>query len=112
MAREDVTSQFPTIGEGGYHQVVNLSGEKVPYTIMAPRGRSGGADTPGTGTKANRSAGLIQEANGPRPNTIPLATRWPANAACATDTYRNVVPVPSAIGDRDFWSKRAQGPVI
>jgi hypothetical protein len=112
MAREDVTSQFPTIGEQGYHQLVNLSGEKVPYTIMEPRGRSGGADTPGTGTKANRGASLIREANGPRPNTIPMATRWPANAACATEGQRNVVPVASAIGDRDFWGKRAEGPRI
>lgn len=114
MAGEQVSSQFPTIGSEGYHTVVNLSGDKSPYTIMQPRDAGGPTDsnTPGTGTKRNRSAGMIREANGPRPNSIPMATRWPANAAAAHDCQRNVVPVPSALGNRDFWAKRAEGPVI
>jgi hypothetical protein len=112
---ESVTSNFQTMGESGIpHSVVNMSGQKSPYTLAQPRDAGGAthSDVPGVGTKANRSATLIREANGPRPNSIPLATRWPPNAACAHDVQRNVVPVPSALGNRDFWAKRAEGPVI
>lgn len=115
MANDAVTSNFPTMGEAGIpHSVVNLSGDRSPYTMVQPRDAGGAthSDVPGTGTKRQRSATLIREANGPRPNSIPLATRWPANAACATEIQRNVVPVPSAIGDRDFWAKRAEGRAI
>jgi hypothetical protein len=112
---DNVTSNFATVGEAGYHQVVNLSGDRSPYTIAVPRDKGGARQSavPGEGAGApSRSASMIREANGPRPNTIPLATRWPANAACALEIQRNVVPVASALGNRDFWAKRAEGPVI
>lgn len=113
MAREQITSQFPTMGEQGIpHSVLNLSGDRTPYTIMQPRDAGGAthSEVPGAGTKANRGASMIQNAQGPV--NKPLAMRWPANAACATEGGRNVILMPSASGSRDFWARRAEGPRI
>lgn len=116
MAREDITSQFPTIGSEGYHTVVNLSGKPSRNTMMQPRDAGGATqgNTPGTGTKGNRSGFEIKEANGPPANHVLSVYRWPDNAASALEVQRNVRLMPSAMGGGNsaFWSKRSEGPVI
>jgi hypothetical protein len=85
-----------------------------PNTMTQPRDKGGATDSraPGEGTKRNKGASLIREANGPV-NPRNLFTRWPAGAAVSPgEGARNTVPVPSAIGDRDFWARRAEGPRI
>lgn len=106
---DNVTSSFPTMGESLFSSVVNLSGKRTSYTKSEARGRSGGADVPGAGTKANRGASLIHEANGPV--NKPVAMLYAANAAEAHSTQRNVRLVPSSVGNRDFWAKRESGPI-
>ena len=68
---DSTTSQFEKVGDPTSLFNDRREGTSVDpgeNTISAPRDKGGpGAadDTPGTGTKANRSADLIKEANGP-----------------------------------------------
>jgi hypothetical protein len=41
----------------------------------------------------------------------PQMPLYEQNAASASETQRNVVPVRSAVGNRDFWEKRKYGQV-
>jgi len=102
---DNVTSNFPKVGDEGIpHSVVNLSARPSPYTMPQPRHRSGGADIPGTGTKANKGATLIHNAQGPAPCTFPKL--YEPNAACATEGGKNVRLLPRAMGDGGFWASR------
>lgn len=102
---EQVNSNFPKMGDQGIpNSVVNLSARPSPYTISQPRHRSGGADIPGAGDKANRGATLIHNAQGPAPCTFPVL--FQQNAACATEGQRNVRLLPRAMGDGGFWASR------
>jgi hypothetical protein len=55
---------------------------------------------------AKHRAGIM-ERNGA--SLRPTAMLYASNAASAGSTQRNVVTVPSAIGNRDFWTKRQYG---
>lgn len=107
MARStDVTStDFPKMGESMEH-VLNLSGERSPYTKSTPRKTMGRGSSP-TGTAAIRGRTMIKEANGPCFHI--KATLYSQNAAEASAVTRNVRIMPSAVGNRDFWSKRQYG---
>lgn len=103
---ENTISQFPKMGDEGIpNSVVNLSARPSPYTMPQPRHRSGGADIPGVGDKANRSGTLIKNAQGPAP--CHFAVLYEANAACATEGQRNVRLMPRYAGDGGFWAKRS-----
>lgn len=110
--KESTTSSFPKMGDEGIpHSVVNLSGQRSPYTMPGKgRGSVSTDKDPGAGTKANRSASLIKEAQGPvcKPQQ---KISFP-NSPEASKIQRNVRTVPSSIGNRDFWAKRAEGPRI
>lgn len=103
----NTTSNFPTVGDSFPHSVVNLSGERRPYTIQAPRDKGGATNSnpPGPG-KVNRSASLIHEANGPR--FSPVAKIVYPNAEAAGAVQRNTKFMPGT----GFWTKRAEGPRI
>lgn len=108
---DNVTSNFPKMGEEGIpSSVVDLSSRPSPYTMPQPRHRSGGADIPGAGAKANRGSSLIRNAQGPAPCTF--ATLYEPNAAEATQGQRNVKLMPRYAGDGGFWAGRAEGPRI
>lgn len=98
------TSNFPKMGDEGIHNVVNLSARPSPYTMPQPRHRSGGADIPGAGTKANKGSSLIQDAHGPSVCHFPVL--YEQNAACATEGQKNVRLLPRAMGDGGFWASR------
>jgi len=104
----DATSNFPKVGDEGYQSVVNVSGRRSRNTILQARGRSGGADIPGAGDNSHRQP---HEA-GAQPVKTEFPTRWPANAACAQDLGRMVIPAPSAVGNKAFWDQRSEGPRI
>ena len=102
---DQVTSSFPKMGDEGIpNSVVNLSARPSPYTMPQPRHRSGGADIPGVGDKANRGATLIHNAQGPSPCKFPVI--YEQNAACATEGQKNVRLMPRAMGDGGFWASR------
>jgi hypothetical protein len=69
-----------------------------------PRHNGQGADIPGAGTKANKGASLIKNAQGPAPTTFPVL--YEQNAACATEGQKNVRLLPRAMGDGGFWASR------
>ena len=99
-----VTDHFPTMGEGGYDQVMNMSGQRSPYTIERPKAGPTQPDM-GGGNAGGRSLGpTLKEGMGPQ--FRPVATRgW---AAPDSRTERNVRVVPSSVGNRDFWDARAR----
>lgn len=102
---DNVTTNFPRMGDEGIpNSVVNLSARPSPYTMPQPRHRSGGADIPGVGTKANRGATEIHNAQGPAPCKFPVI--YEQNAAVATEGQRNVRLLPRAMGDGGFWASR------
>ena len=94
------TGSFPTVGESAAaHQVTPvLSG-----TLVARKGAAGGALEAAT---ANHRANIEEHLGA---QLAPTATLYAANAAEASATYRNVKIVPSAVGNRDFYDKRATG---
>lgn len=101
---DQVTSNFPKMGDEGIpHSVVNLSGRPSPYTHPQPRHLASG-DIEGVGTKANKSADLIHNAQGPAPCHFPVL--YEQNAAVATEGQKNVRLLPRAMGDGGFWASR------
>lgn len=108
MARsgKDVsTGSFPTMGTSAATTVDNLSGQKSRNTkTVVRKGESKGGMLEGA-TAVHRPN--IQERMGAQLH--PSATLYAPNAASASDEQRNTRFVPSAIGNRDFWAKRAEG---
>lgn len=105
------TTSFPKMGESLLQSVVNLSGERSPYTTQVGK-KTGGRGASPTGRSAHRGQTMIHEAHGPACHI--QATLYKANAVEANDTMRNVHVVPSVVGrpDAGFWSKRQYGQSI
>jgi len=104
MADMTFSGPFPTMGDEGIpSSIVNISGERSPYTKVAPKG---GAPTGPDVTSTNGHAGstVIRDAQGPTQR--PVTTICYPNAPEAS-TPRGVRVMPSAIGNRDFWAARA-----
>lgn len=106
------TSNFEKVGESFPHSVVNLSGERRPYTIQAPRLKGGPTSSmqPGEGSGAPaRSSALNNEAHGPQ--FTPTAKIVYANSEESGKTQRNTRFLN---GPRrgSFWTKRLEGPQI
>lgn len=100
---DNATSNFPTMGESLLSNVVNLSGQKVPYTTQETKqgfGKSGSNDP---ANKGNRGRSLIRNANGPR-CYIAEKIVYPNEGAEAGKTYRSVKRVRGGSG---FMGARA-----
>ncbi len=94
------TSDFPKVGS--YDSVVNMSGQRSPYTM--PEARKGPMnDNPPDSSAAKRGATMIRDADGP--TFRPVATRgW---APGYGETGRGMRIMPSRTGLGDFWSSRS-----
>jgi hypothetical protein len=102
-----MSAQFPTMGEypleGG---LVNMSGERSAYTTPeARKGPSADAMDGPTGHKGAIS--MSGEHNGPR--FRPMTTICYPNTPEAGATGRGMRTLPSSVGNRDFWDRRADG---
>lgn len=107
------SSCFPTIGESVLQHVMNVSGQRSPYTKTMAKKTQGRGASP-TGRAAVRGRSLISEANGPQFHIS--AKLYEQNAACASETYANTrlmkvaVPREDRVGSAsDFWTKRQFG---
>lgn len=101
-----MASQFPKMGEEPLvGTVVNVSGERSPYTKSVPRkGPAGDSESePAT----HRGVGADATGEHAGPTFRPVTTLYAQNAAAASDTGRGMRTVRSAIGNRDFWDQRA-----
>jgi hypothetical protein len=106
-------SDFPLMGEDVVHQVVNVSGNRSPYTKEVPKQTMGRGKSP-TGVMASRGRSVINEAHGPR--CYIQETLYHANAAESSATERNVKIMPKSMSRPDtggalsgFWAKREFG---
>lgn len=107
MADKTQTS-FPKMGDDGIpNSVVNISGQRSKYTTPVPKtgNAKGGSGEPAT---ASHRTGKLERLGA---KGAPQATLYKQNAAEASATQRNVRTVPSAVGNRDFYSKRQYGQV-
>jgi len=104
---DNETTQFEKVGDDGIiSHVVNMSGQRSPYTIEVPRDKgSASGDIQGVGTKSNRSATLIHEANGPACH-VQATISYP-NAEGVNQTLRNVRLVKPS-GGNNFYGARAE----
>lgn len=108
MARRDTrsfgdttTDTFPKMGDGFPGSLVNMSGQRSPYTTPVPR-KGPASDDIGGGGAGGLSHTMIHEAHGPA--FRPVASRgW---APEYPETGRAIRTVPSAVGNRDFWDRR------
>jgi hypothetical protein len=96
------TTSFPTVGS--YDHVMNMSGQRSPYTIPEARKGPTTPDMGGGNGSARRSPSVIRNAQGP--TLRPVATR--GFAPEYPETGRAFRTVPSAIGVRGFWQSRAE----
>lgn len=96
------TSEFPKMGDDGMAGVVNMSGQRSPYTQERPRS---GPTTPDMGGSpaGGRSSTMIHEAHGP--TFRPVASK--VQGSEYPDTGRGMRTVASSVGNRDFWASRA-----
>ena len=104
-----VKTSFEAMGDSGIpNEIVNMSGNRSPYTQMGgPRGGAGKSDGPDSSDGIRKSV-QIHEAHGPR--LAPVTRIYEGNAAEATQSGRNVRLMNRTEGD--FWAKRTNGPVI
>lgn len=96
------TSTFPKMGDDGMASLVNMSGQRSPYTMPQERH---GPTTPDLGGSpaGGRGSSMIHEAHGP--TFRPVASQ--SYAPEYPETGRGMRQVPSALGNRDFWAARA-----
>lgn len=68
MSKDNSTTQFPKVGDEGItSHVVNISGQRSPYTKTTPKKSGKSGDIPGVGTDAHRGADSMSGTNpGPR----------------------------------------------
>jgi hypothetical protein len=102
------TTQFPKMGDNGMADVVNMSGQRSPYTMPEARKGPTTPDMGGGGGSARRSPTMIHEANGPACTIV--ATR--GQAPEYPGTGRALRTMPSRAGVGDFWNQRQEGQVI
>lgn len=101
-----VSEQFPAMGEMPLvGSVVNISGNRSPYTQVVPRKGAASDRDPSAGTATHRGRSMIHEAHGP--TFRPMTTVFYPNAPERSGTGRGMRTVPSAVGNRDFWNDRA-----
>lgn len=108
---DPVKTSFPAMGPNGIPEsVVNMSGNRSPYTQLVPnKGPAGDSIDGPTGGPA-RHTEINAEVNGPL--CAPQTTLFFPNAADHEKTGRNTRIMPSRAGASDFWDARAEGPVL
>jgi hypothetical protein len=95
------TTSFPKMGDEFLTaHLVNVSGNRSPYTMPVAK-KSTTSDQGPLGGKANRSAKLIKEANGPA--CTPVQTINYSNAPEMKNVGRGMRTVPSKAGNGDFY---------
>lgn len=106
-------SNFPKMGESLIHSLINVSGNRSPYTTVVAKKTMGRGASP-TGRAKVRGRTMIKEAHGPQFHIS--TTLYKANAAEASMVTRNTKMVPAVIQRPDhvgsavtFWSKREFG---
>jgi hypothetical protein len=99
------TGDFPTVGDSVLSYVGCGGTAKPSKGKMVASGIMGRGKSP-TGSMGYKSSNKIQEANGPKCQVV--AKLYEANAACASETRRNVRLMPSAAGTGDFFKERRQ----
>ena len=107
-------SQFPKMGEEPLTaSLVNISGQRSPYTTPIPR-KGPAADVLATGGTGHRGVGADATGENAGPAFRPQTTICFPNAPEASQTGRGMRTLPSAVGNRDFWDRRsdASGEVI
>lgn len=103
MSLPTTSSSFPTMGETGYEGLMNMSGDRSPYTKEVPRQ---GPTTPDLGGSPAGGRGSMLRSERGGPMFAPVASR--SYAPEYPETGRSMHTVPSSIGNRDFWDSRAQ----
>lgn len=101
-------SVFPKMGdEPLVGSIVNISGQRSPYTMMQPRDAGGAtADVLATGTNGHRGQ-IMMSGEHPGPTFRPMTTISYPNAPEARNTGRGMRILRPSIGNRDFWDTRA-----
>jgi len=95
------TSSFEKMGDSGYEGLMNMSGQRSPYTI--PQGRKGPTTPDMGGSPAGgRGSTMISEGHGPI--FRPVASQ--SYGSEYPETGRGMRTVASAVGNRDFWAAR------
>lgn len=104
MSKDNETSNFPKVGDEGItSHVVNISGQRSPYTKVAGKEGFGKNDNPPNSHKSNKGATLIRNANGPACRVVSKIS-YP-NSPESGKTQRNVKRVQ---GPYSFELSRAQ----
>src|SRR3954470_13725707 len=98
------TTQFPKVGNNIAVNVGRSQSAHPERGILVKKGNSKGGMLEGA-TAAHKAN--IQERLGAK--GAPQAVLYEANAAEASLTQRNVVLMPSALGNRDFYLRRQYG---
>ena len=98
---DNATSSFPKMGESLIGQIVNISGDRTPYTTQVAK-KSGKNSNPNLGSKANRGRSMIRNANGPACHIVTTIS-YP-NSGEAGKTSRNMRRVR---GGSQFYGARA-----
>jgi hypothetical protein len=105
---DNVTTEFPKMGDEGIpHSVVNMSGQRSPYTLTAPKKTMGRGTDPSIGTMKSRGRTLIKEAQGPTLKPIQTICYPNAPDGASGGGQRQTYTIKSALGDRDFFKSRA-----
>ena len=106
------TTSFEPMGSAGIpNSVVNMSGNRSPYTqLQAKGGVPGGISIDGPTGAPRKQTEVNAEVHGPL--CSPQTTLFFPNAAHHADTGRNTKIVPSRAGVSDMWSKRSEGPAL
>ena len=100
------SSNFPKMGEHPLEgTIVNTSGDRSAYTQSVARPTQGDALATG-GTAIRGASSMSGEHNGPR--FAPVTTISYPNSPEASQTGRGLRPVPSSVGNRDFWQSRQE----
>lgn len=97
------TSSFPKMGDDGYAGLVNMSGQRSPYTQERPRSGPTTPDMGGGGAGGRSNGGVLHEGMGPQFKPVTSAIYGTDYAA----TGKAMRTVPSSVGNRDFWNSRA-----
>jgi hypothetical protein len=105
-------SDFPVMGDSGIpDSVVNMSGQRSPYTQLQPQaGAVGGISIDGPTGAPRKQTEINAEVHGPL--CKPQTTLFFPNAADHDKTGRNTKLVPSRAGVSDMWAARSEGPAL
>lgn len=101
------SSVFPKMGaEPLTDHLVDISGNRSPYTIRVPRHGPSADSEPGDQALRGVGSDATGEHSGPR--FAPVTTVFYPNAPEWSETGRALRTVPSKVGALDFWDARSE----